>query len=78
MKKSRQIRAVMTADVTAVEPGMPVEAALAVLQRRDVGGAPVVGKDGRVLGFVTQAISRGGGPAAVSRGGARPGRSPRR
>ncbi|MFE3177700.1 CBS domain-containing protein [Amycolatopsis sp. NPDC059090] len=54
MKRTRQVRAVMTADVAAVEPGMRLEAAVAVLERRGVGGAPVAGEDGRVLGFVTR------------------------
>ncbi|WP_409181010.1 CBS domain-containing protein [Amycolatopsis sp. VS8301801F10] len=54
MKRGRQVRAVMTVDVAVVQPGMPVEAAAALLERRDVGGAPVVGEDGRVLGFVTR------------------------
>ncbi|MBB1154493.1 CBS domain-containing protein [Amycolatopsis dendrobii] len=54
MKRSRQVRAVMTADVATVEPGMSAEAAVAVLERREVSGAPVVGEDGRVLGFVTR------------------------
>ncbi|WP_116205370.1 CBS domain-containing protein [Amycolatopsis circi] len=53
MKRTRQVRAVMTADVATVEPDTPVEVALAVLEQRDVGGAPVVGEDGRVLGVVT-------------------------
>lgn len=54
MKRTRQIRAVMTADVAVVEPHLPVEAAVAVLERRGVRGAPVVGEDGRVLGVVTR------------------------
>ncbi|MGW7537750.1 CBS domain-containing protein [Amycolatopsis sp. NPDC054798] len=54
MKRTRRIRAVMTADVLAFEPGTPGKAAAALLERRAVGGAPVVDENGRVLGVVTR------------------------
>ncbi|WP_406630973.1 CBS domain-containing protein [Amycolatopsis sp. WGS_07] len=54
MKRTRQVRAVMTAEVVAVAPGMPVKAAAALLERRGVGGAPVADEDGKVLGVVTR------------------------
>ncbi|MET9262958.1 CBS domain-containing protein [Amycolatopsis sp. NPDC004079] len=54
MRRTRQVRAVMTPDVAVVEPYLPVESAVAVLERRGVRGAPVVGEDGRVLGVVTR------------------------
>lgn len=54
MKRTRRIRAVMTADVLAFEPGTPGKTAIALLERRAVGGAPVVDGNGRVLGVVTR------------------------
>ncbi|MFD2467563.1 CBS domain-containing protein [Amycolatopsis silviterrae] len=54
MKRTRQVRSVMTADVVTVAPGTSVKAAAALLERRGVGGAPVVAEDGEVLGVVTR------------------------
>lgn len=53
MKRTRRIRSVMTTDVARVAPGTSFKAVAALLEERGVGGAPVVDKDGRVLGIVS-------------------------
>ncbi|MBN9743224.1 hypothetical protein DMP23_19300 [Amycolatopsis sp. A1MSW2902] len=54
MKRTRRIRSVMTTDVAQVVPGTSFKAVAALLEERGVGGAPVVDKDGRVLGVVSR------------------------
>lgn len=52
MPRSTPVRSVMTTDVVALRPGDSVEEAVRALAQRQVGGAPVVDDDGRVVGLL--------------------------
>ncbi|WP_020658870.1 CBS domain-containing protein [Amycolatopsis benzoatilytica] len=54
MKRTHQIRSVMTTDVAQASPDLPFKAVAALLEERGVGGAPVVDEHGRVLGVVSR------------------------
>jgi CBS domain-containing protein len=45
---------VMTSPVVSVEPDTPVLQAVRIMLQRHVSGLPVVGKDGRLVGIVTE------------------------
>ena len=47
-------RNVMTERVTAVGPDTPLEAVARILVAGRFGGVPVVGPDGKVLGFLSE------------------------
>ena len=47
-------RNVMTERVTAVSPDTPLEAVARILVAGRFGGVPIVGPDGKVLGFVSE------------------------
>jgi CBS domain-containing protein len=52
MPRSFLVRQVMTTDVLSFKPGDPVDAAARALSDRQIGGAPVVDDDGRVVGLL--------------------------
>ena len=49
------LSAVMTANVTCVQPDLRVDSLLFLLIQQGIGGAPVVDRDGRPLGVVSRA-----------------------
>jgi CBS domain-containing protein len=49
-----KVRDVMTSPVISVEPDVPVLQAVRIMLQRHISGLPVVGKDGRLVGMVTE------------------------
>ena len=47
------VNAAMTEKVLAVGPDEPIDSAAALMLERKIGGLPVVGKDGKLLGVIT-------------------------
>jgi CBS domain-containing protein len=49
-----KVRDVMTSPVISVEPDTPVLQAVRIMLQRHISGLPVIGKDGRLVGIVTE------------------------
>jgi CBS domain-containing protein len=49
-----KVKDVMTSPVVSVEPDTPVLQAVRIMLQRHISGLPVVGKDGRLVGIVTE------------------------
>jgi CBS domain-containing protein len=45
---------VMTSPVVSIEPGAPVLQAIEIMLQRDISGLPVMDKDGKLIGIVTE------------------------
>ncbi len=52
MPRSFLVRQVMTTDVLSFRPEDPIDEAAKALSSRNIGGAPVVDEDGRVVGLL--------------------------
>lgn len=70
---------IMHRDVVTVAPDMPLQQAAVLLARHKIGGLPVVGPDGAVVGVITETdllvalvdALDGAGPPVRARGGTR-------
>ena len=54
MPKQRLTREVMTSEVVTVSPGTPVTEAAKILSENHIGGAPVVDKNGALIGIISE------------------------
>jgi CBS domain-containing protein len=52
MPRTLLVRQVMTTDVLTFRPGDPIDQAARALSARNIGGAPVVDEEGRVVGLL--------------------------
>jgi CBS domain-containing protein len=52
--KPMQVKDVMTSPVILIEPEMPVLEAAGIMLQRRISGLPVIDKDGRLVGMVTE------------------------